>query len=172
MPRRCAAGGDAAASAILHARAADIVRRLRPDNYGHFAQLFCSSVLQARAAYTLRLMLSVRAFVQHLATSNVFRYPLNPRSQAAATGETVMDEKLSRVAAEDPTRLLRLNQRMQIAARGTQPQRPSSRASSPRSGFHNGSSKQAAVTYSQGKSSCTLDAAAVLESAVYAKGQW
>ena len=54
-----------------------------------------------------------------------------------------MDKQLSRMAAEDPTRLLRLNQRMQTAARGTQPQRPSSRALSPGSGTHSGAWKQA-----------------------------
>lgn len=43
------AGGDGAASAILHLRAAALVRKLRADNYGAFAEIFCLAVMQVGA---------------------------------------------------------------------------------------------------------------------------
>ena len=77
-------------------------------------------------------------------------------SQAAATGETVMDEHLSRLAAEDPTRLLRLNQRMQVVGRGAQAQPSSSRATSPGNGPYVSTSQGAAASALQGRTCACL----------------
>jgi len=59
---------------------------------------------------------------------------INADAQAAATGETLVDEQLSRLATDDPTKLLRLNQRMQAGAGATQRQRPVLRGFSPGAG--------------------------------------
>jgi len=62
------------------------------------------------------------------------QHPTDADAQAAATGETLVDGQLSRLATDDPTKLLRLNQRMQAGAGATQRQRPVLRGFTPGAG--------------------------------------
>ncbi|KAI3423926.1 hypothetical protein D9Q98_009760 [Chlorella vulgaris] len=70
-------GDEAALLGMLQHSAADLLRRLRPDNYAAFAELFTAAVLQA-----------------------------------AATGEALLDEELSRLARKNVGRFHSLNQRL------------------------------------------------------------
>ncbi|KAL4855714.1 hypothetical protein ACK3TF_003794 [Chlorella vulgaris] len=70
-------GDEAALLALLQHSATDLLRRLRPDNFAAFAELFTAAVLQA-----------------------------------AATGEALLDEELSRLARKNVGRFHSLNQRL------------------------------------------------------------
>lgn len=120
-----AASDDSGVLLALQQGAGELLRRLRPDNFGTFAELLTAAVLQVRclrANPEARLTgllhssggcwrLGTRpplAAAPHSPTA-----PRVPPWQAAATGETLLDEELSTLARKNISRFHRLNQRLQ-----------------------------------------------------------
>ena len=76
IPYLTIAGGDAAASIILQLRAPGLVQKLRLDNFGAFAEIFCLAVMQ------------VTPHAPHTFHSIPAMYPYHWQSQHSSQGKT------------------------------------------------------------------------------------